>query len=113
MKVGSEQELVRKYTGWTVSPEMLTEVSDFGDAVSALADIERELRETAERLARIAARVLANLDAGPDDSVYALNPLGELQNASRLDVDIAYRSAAIARLQRATWRLPQSALSRP
>lgn len=68
--------------------------------VYALEVTEQELRRVAHDVAATAKKVLTNLDAGPDDLVYQLNSLGELQSSGpKMDRLIALREEHIRTIQ--------------
>lgn len=68
--------------------------------LTSLEYAESELRRVARQVTDTANKVLANLDAGPEDRVYQLNSLGELQSSGpNLDRLIALRQEHITMIQ--------------
>jgi hypothetical protein len=98
-------DIIRKYTGvdWAeadIGPGTLRQrlAEDVKDAARRLGYTEESLVQTARKLRDVAAKIEANVDAGPDDLVYQLNELGELQSTN-VDALVAKRAVQIATLR--------------
>jgi hypothetical protein len=102
-------KIVTKYTGLAITEDDLygKPAAEFATlrAIEMTAEnihsVERSLTRAAVQLRELADKIDSNVNAGPSDRVYGLNPLGELQGneSGRVNSTIATRDALIDQLK--------------